>query len=386
MRIVTLLLFVVMLILSLSSCEQEINSHKVLRLPDTLYNYSNVDFPEHFSERVNGGLFEISPFDNDNLPSDNPITNEGATLGRVLFYDENLSKNRTISCASCHQQAFSFSDGKTFSIGLNDELTPRNSPSLVNNRFYVRKHYFMDERAETLEDLILQPFKDPVEMNMSEELLVARILEQPFYEDLFMDAFDDKTITTERISKAVAQFVRSLSSFNSKYDAGRSQVDHPINDFPNFTDEENLGKALFMRPQLVGANDAFSCLVCHASETFSLPMPVNNGLDSVFTDVGTYTTFPYIHFQGAFKTASLRNIELTAPYMHDGRFETLEEVIEHYNSGILFHQSLPFNLRIGNEPRRMNYTEEQKAALIAFLKTLTDEQFITDDKFSNPFF
>lgn len=384
MRIAFLLLFVTSIILSLGSCEQEINSHKVLRLPDTLYNYSNIDFPNHFKEGVGGGSFEVSPLDNDNTPLENPITDEGATLGRVLFYDENLSKNRTTSCASCHKQSLAFSDGKTLSLGLNDELTFRNSPGLSNNRFYVRKHYFMDERAETLEDLILQPFKDPIEMDMSEELLVARILEQNFYEDLFIDAFGDKTITTERISKAIAQFVRSLASFSSKYDIGRSQVDHPTNDFPNFTDEENLGKSLFMRPQFVGV-DAVSCLGCHSFETFTLAVPSNNGLDSVFTDIGTYATFPFIHFMGGFKTPSLRNIELTAPYMHDGRFQSLEEVVEHYNSGIVMHQSLPSNLRDGNEPRRMNYTEEQKAALIAFLKTLTDDEFINDDKFSNPF-
>ena len=384
MRIATLFLVFTIVILSLGSCEQEVNSHSIPQLPDTLYNYSNSNFPKHFSDRVNGGLFEISPLNNDNMPSSNPITDEGATLGRVLFYDQNLSKNRMISCASCHRQELSFSDGQALSKGLHNELTTRNSPSLVNNRFYVRKHYFMDERAETLEDLILLPFTDPIEMDMSEELLIARILEQPFYEDLFTDAFGDITITTERISKAVSQFIRSLSSFNSKYDIGRKQVNHPLNDFPNFTDEENLGKKLFMLPQLAGV-DAVSCLGCHASETFTLTVPASNGLDSVFTDLGTFNTFPLVHFLGGFKTASLRNVELTAPYMHDGRMETLEDVIEHYNSGIVFHQYLPSNLREGNEPRKMNYTEEQKTALVLFLKTLTDDQFIYDEKFSDPF-
>ena len=374
------------LILFLSSCDDEpIVEENPLNLPDTLMNYSDVNLPEHFYTRSIVGLFAIPPIDNDNTPENNPTTDAGATLGRILFYDKNLSQNRTISCASCHKQSLGFGDDKAKSIGFEGGKTERHSMSLANNRFYARKHYFSDERAETLEDLVLQPFQDPIEMGLTLEELIARINEKTYYPDLFEAAFGDTEVNTERIQKAVAQFVRSMISITSKYDIGRAEVGSPFEDFPNFTDEENLGKALFLRPSSVGV-DAASCTVCHASETFSIPVPSNNGLDSVFNDLGTYNTFPFIHFTAAFKAPSLRNIAIRPPYMHDGRFSSLEEVIEHYNSKVIAHQSVPNNLKENDgSPRRMNYTDEQKTALVAFLNTLTDDGFLTDEKFSDPF-
>lgn len=372
------------LVIFLGSCdEEEIPTPEVLNLPDTLFNYTAA-LPAHFVDRGTGGLFQLSPNDNDNTPIDNPTTNEGATLGRVLFYDKNLSANKTVSCASCHKQSLGFGDDRPLSLGFEGKETLRHSLSLANNRFYARKHYFSDERAATLEDLVLEPFLDPIEMGMTEDLLLQRIREQLFYEELFTDAFGDSEVTNERIVKAVAQFIRSIVSHNSKYDQGRAMVNSPFIDFPNFTAEENLGKTLFIFPQAINV-DAVSCAGCHTSETFGPVAPINNGLDSTFTDLGAYNTFPYNHNYGSFKMPSLRNIAVSAPFMHDGRFETLEEVIEHYNSGIKFYFNLPSNLRVGDEPRRMNYTEEQKAALVAFLKTLTDDEFLTDEKFSNPF-
>lgn len=391
MKFSTLLSYVFWgLILFVIGCDDEpiienIEEKDKLNLPDTLFNYANVELPQHFYDRNIVGLFAIPPTDNDNTPPDNPITDAGATLGRVLFYDKNLSENGTVSCASCHLQSLGFGDDKAKSIGFEGGETPRHSMALANNRFYVRKHYFSDERAETLEDLVLEPFQDPIEMGMTLEELILRIEQKAYYTDLFENAFGDSEVTLERIQKSVAQFVRSMVSFKSKYDKGRSKVDNPFQPFPNFTEEENLGKAIFLSPNSVGV-DAASCAVCHATETFSIPVPSNNGLDSVFSDLGTYNTFPFIHFTAAFKAPSLRNIAVRPPYMHDGRFSSLEEVVEHYNSQIVAHVSVPNNLKENDgSPRRMNYTDEQKAALVAFLKTLTDHDFLNDEKFSDPF-
>ncbi|MEY4934256.1 MAG: hypothetical protein RIS64_615 [Bacteroidota bacterium] len=356
-----------------------------LNLPTTAFNYANLNLPSHFTTN-SGGPLPTAVTATDNMPASNPVTNDGATLGRVLFYDKNLSSNRTISCASCHLQSKGFADTLTLSKGFAGGNTRRHSMSLINTRYYQRGRFFWDERAATLEEQVLMPFQDAVEMGMTLTGVVERVNAQTYYPDLFTKAFGDKAVTSDRISKALAQFVRSIVSTNAKYDLGRAQVTMPGAPFPNFTTEENTGKNFFLQPIPQGG----ACFGCHTTEAFinDNPGPANNGIDAASTtDLGAGETFPQIAlFKGRFKTSSLRNIALTAPYMHDGRFKTLEEVVEHYNSGIKNHPTLSNALKDANgNPVRMNLTVAQKAALVAFLKTLTDTSVATEEKWSNPF-
>lgn len=203
---------------------------------------------------------------------------------------------------------------------------------------------------------------------------------------MFQKAFGTTEITSDKISKALAQFVRSIVSYSSKYDQGRAMVSNPSANFPNFTTEENTGKNIFFQTI---PNGGGACFGCHTTEAFisANPGPQNNVLDAVSTtDRGAGGVFSNPIFVGRFKTPSLRNIELTAPYMHDGRFATLEAVVEHYNSGIKAHPTLsPALTDANNNPVKLNLTNSEKAALVAFLKTLTDNSIGTEAKWSNPF-
>ena len=353
-------------------------------LPDTMYDYSSLSLPAHFLVDA-AGVLPTSIQDTDNTPTSNPITNAGATLGRVLFYDATLSANGTVSCASCHKQSHGFSDDAPASIGFEGARTDRHSMTLINARFYQRGRFFWDERAASLEQQVLMPFQDPVEMGMTLEQLVDVITQQSYYPPLFEAAFGTSTITTERIAMALAQFVRSIVSYSSRYDQGRAAATSPGANFDNFTAQENLGKRLFFQTI---PNGGGACFGCHTTEAFisANPGPQNNGLDAVTTDSGAGAVFPNPLFEARFKTTTLRNIELTAPYMHDGRFNTLEEVVEHYNSGIQPHPTLSPALQNENgEPVRLNFTDEEKLALVAFLKTLTDNGIADEAKWSNPF-
>lgn len=258
--------------------------------------------------------------------------------------------------------------------------------TLINARFYQRGRFFWDERASTLEEQVLMPFQDPVEMGMTLEQVVSKVREQPYYPELFANAFGSQEVNADRISKALAQFVRSIVSYSSKYDQGRALAATPGANFQNFTAQENLGKNIFFQTI---PNGGGACFGCHTTEAFisANPGPQNNGLDAASTtDLGAGGVFNNPIFVGRFKTTSLRNIELTAPYMHDGRFKTLEEVVEHYNSGIKNHPTLSPALTDANgNPVRLNLTTTQKSALVAFLKTLTDNSVSTDPKWSDPF-
>ncbi len=355
-------------------------------LPTIPYDYSSLNLPPHFVTDASGSPLPTSINGTDNTPIDNPLTDHGATLGRVLFYDKNLSANCTVSCASCHQAANGFSDPATLSVGFSGGLTGRHSMTLINSRWYQRGRFFWDERATTLEEQVLMPFQDPVEMGLTLHQLDSIVTQQSYYPELFTNAFGDTTVTTDRISRALAQFVRSIVSYSSKYDIGRAQVAGPGPNFPNFTDLENQGKQLFLQTI---PNGGGACVGCHTTEAFisANPGPQNNGLDLVTTDPGAGSTFPGNPiFESRFKTSTLRNIELTAPYMHDGRFATLEEVVEHYNSGIQAHPTLSAALTDDNgDPVQLNFTATEKAALVAFLKTLTDNSIATDPRWSDPF-
>jgi len=359
---------------------------KVIDLPEMPFDYVNLNLPQHFL--VNDGGTTLSSINGiDNTPNDNPVTDAGATLGRVLFYDVRLSQNETVACGSCHRQNLAFSDSPVHSLGFNFAPTRRHSISLVNQRYYFRGHFFWDERAATLEDQVLQPILDHNEMGLTSNEIIQRVSSRPFYSPLFQAAFGSGMITNERIAKALSQFIRSIVSSQSKYDTGRAQVANRLMPFPNFTEEENLGKELFLEPISQGGA---GCFQCHTTEAFVSVNsgPKNNGLDLMSTtDLGAFETFPTNNdFKGAFKIPTLKNIALTAPYMHDGRFRTLEEVIEHYNSGIQNHPNLSPQLKdVNGNPQRLNLTQAQKVALVAFLRTLTDENVMHNSKWSDPF-
>ena len=341
-----------------------------LHLPTTSFNYTAPALPLSFT--VNPILAQ------DNTPLTNLTTDVGATLGRVLFYDKRLSTNQTVSCSSCHQQAHGFSDPRKFSVGFNGGLTGRNSMGLSQARWYQRRHFFWDERANTLEDQVLQPIQNAVEMGMTLDALTARLAAEPYYTNLFARTFGSTAVTSERISRALAQFVRSIVSVRSKYDTGLS------NNFANFTAQENQGRQIFNGPG--------GCAACHGTDNF-VPGPAlnNNGLEFPYVDLGVGGITGNAGDNGKFKVPSLRNLELTAPYMHDGRFATLEEVVEFYDHGVVDNPNLSPPLRNppgtpnAGQPRRLNLTPDQKAALVAFLKTLTDPNLATDEKYSDPF-
>ena len=410
-KVLSLLLLVVML----SSCrkdEMEMDDFSILstdsfsaediaildntlNLSATLYNYAKPDLPPNFRDEE-----QLAEF--DNTPSSNPVTDMGATLGRVLFYDVNLSANNTISCASCHQQSAGFADNARFSTGLNGEKTRRNAMSLINSRYYQNERFGWDERAATLEEFALLPVKDHVEMGMELGALEAKLQNLDYYPVLFRNAFGSETVTSSGVAKALAQYVRSIVSYNSKYDEGMRLAGYPYFEdeepvLPNFSAKETLGKDIFFS----NTDHEAHCFYCHSTPAMIAPgngninleddFAKNNGLELVYADNGKGEITGNPGDMAKFKVPSLRNIALTAPYMHDGRFQTLEEVIDHYSNGVQQHPSLHFRLSTvddgpqGGVPRVQNFTNYEKEALIDFLNTLTDATVTTDPKFSDPF-
>ncbi|MGF1735320.1 cytochrome-c peroxidase [Photobacterium satsumensis] len=328
-----------------------------------------------------------SPFGNvdsqDNTPFGNKVTNAGANLGRVIFYDVRLSANNTVACASCHIQEHGFTDPKTFSDGFDGGKTGRHSMSLSNAAYYRNGKFFWDERADTLEDQVLMPIQDSVEMGMNLFDLEVKMAETSFYADLFTAAFGDEAITSERISRALAQFIRTMISYESKYDQAfvAGEWDEP--DFAAvFSEQEMLGLRLFSG--FPGSErDSLGCIACHQTSAHSMDQAHVNGLDGDNgSDQGAGNGF--------FKSPSLRNIGVGAPYMHDGRFETLMDVVEFYNSGIQRHRILSSDLtsngQVGGRPIRMNLSQEEKEALVSFLEALTDETFLNNPIYHDPFF
>lgn len=338
-----------------------------LTLPETPYSYAALQLPAHF----NGAAAKRF----DNTPSDNRVTDAGATLGRVLFYDTRLSDTNTVACASCHHQSKAFGGPERFSKGYKGQALDRHSMTLGNLRYYARGRFFWDERAPSLEAQVLLPIQDKVEMGMDLKKLTLRLSQDEAYAELFTKAFGTKEVTSKRISKALAQFLRSMVSYRSKFDDGMNQVLSVRESFPNFSAEENRGKTLFLQ----------RCANCHmpGNQTahFYMNRPLNNGLDVDFrkTDggVGDITLLP--NDLGKFKSPSLRNAEYAGFYMHDGRFDSLEKVIEHYSKGVKNHPN-----RDGRA-RSFDFDRSQKASLVAFLRTLSDPHFITDPRFADPF-
>lgn len=336
------------------------------QLPAIPYDYAIPQLPSYFNIGLLGQF--------ESIPAGNPITDAGATLGRVLFYDRNLSISRTISCASCHHQDHGFADTQATSIGHDGRHTRRNAMHLVNQMYSRRQ--FWDLRAETLEAQVLMPIQDSIEMGMTLNGAMDRVQEQPYYRALFNAAFGDDSITPDRVSRALAQFVRSIVSYRTRYDVGMQSG------FADFNAEELHGKDVFF-------NGITRCNQCHTTANFFSSDARNNGLDTDYADNGSGEITGNVEDNGKFKVPSLRNVAISGPFMHDGRFNTLEEVVEHYNSGIRAHPDLDDRLTvegvIGGTPLQMQLSAYDKQALVAFLGTLTDEPLVHDPRFSDPF-
>jgi cytochrome c peroxidase len=314
-------------------------------LPATPFNYV-LTYPAFIQNALTA---------NDNTPADNQITNNGATLGRVLFYDKHLSKNNTVSCGSCHKPDKSFSDEAVLSKGFNAGLTARHSMSLLNARFYKSGKMFWDERSPTLEKQALQPIQNTVEMGLTLAELESKVQSLSYYPALFQKAFGSSTIDSVRIGKAIAQFIRSIVTFQSKYD----QVKQGL---ATFTADEAAGEQLFITTPPVGP----SCGACHAPPMFITSQPAGPfGLPDA-TDHG-------INNENRFKSGSLRNIAFTAPYFHNGSVPTLAAML---NGG---PPGSPTNIPAHS------VAPQDAPKLLAFMQTLNDVSVTTDVKFADPF-
>lgn len=316
-----------------------------------------------------------------NIPTDNPLTQEGVELGRFLFWDKSLSSDGTISCGSCHLPEFGFSDPNTFSTGVGGAMGTRNSMALVNLGW--ANFFFWDGRAVTLEEQVFHPILDPVEMNESVQNVVQKVQLNPMYPPMFEAAFGTQCVDSARIARSVAQFMRTLVSFNSDFDKAYYGTS------VTFTPEQWNGLELFLKEggdpaDGLGGQWGADCFHCHGgSFTFFTDHELhNNGLDSIFTDPGAYAVTGNPMHLGHFKTPTLRNIAKTGPYMHDGRFATLEDVVEHYNSGGVPSATIdPF---MKYTQGGLQLSDYDKFCLIEFLKMLTDEDFMENAAFQDP--
>lgn len=301
------------------------------------------------------------------VPEDNPLTRQGAELGRRLFYDPILSADSTQSCSSCHTQAYAFSDnGRRFSIGIDGVAGTRNAPALVNIGWNLS--HFWDGRAPALEAQALEPVVNPIEMHETWEHVVAKLRRHRDYPELFRQAFCSGEITAERVVAAIAQFERTFVSRDSKYDRFlRGQA--------TLAPAEQRGLRLFF-------TEKGDCFHCHNDGLFTVRDFRDIGLDSLPPDAGRAAITQQAGDVGRFKIPTLRNVEFSAPYMHDGRFATLDAVLDHYNSGGVHSANVDPLIRVG---RGLGLTVEQKQDLIAFLRTLTDSSFVTNPALASPF-
>jgi len=310
-------------------------------------------------------------------PPDNPTTEEGLALGRALFFDPLLSADSTISCGTCHLPERAFTDGVAISVGINGRVGRRNAPGLANVG-YLHETLFWDGRADNLEAQALHPVAAPNEMGGSWQLLISKLRRHPNYWPQFKRAFglqEMAELNPDHVGKALAQYQRSLISSDSKYDRVQRGA-------ATFTEEEALGNAIFFDladeadPGKFANLPTGECAHCHIPPHFTNQLFFNNGLDEVhdlddFTDPGRGPVSGSKYDNGKFRTPSLRNVALTGPYMHDGRFNSLEEVVDHYNSGGQYAENRNPNIfPLGLSP-------DQHRALVAFLQTLTDTSFVS---------
>ena len=326
----------------------------------------------------------------------NPITNAKATLGRVLFYDKKLSIDNTISCASCHKQAFAFSDTALISAGVAGGLTDRHSMRLVNERFGVEAKFFWDERAASLESQTTQPIADHKEMGFSGQngraniaALLAKLQATDYYNELFKFTYGDITVTEPRLQECLAQFVRSIQSFDAKYDIGRAQVNNDRQPFPNFTAQENEGKDLFLTPPVFDGNSSrigggLGCNGCHNAPEFDIdPNTRNNGVIALAVGAGQDINVT--------RAPTLRDLvnnkgELNTRLMHTGGIRDLATAVSHYGGFINDNRNLDQRLKPnGVNVQRLNLQPAEIAAVVAFLKTLAGTNVYTDKKWATPF-
>jgi len=345
---------------------------------DNLPNYANQNVPAYITK--------------DNTGS-NVITDKGATLGRVLFYDKMLSVDNTIACASCHKQQYAFGDNLRASEGVNG-TTGRHSMRLVNAGFAEETNFFWDERAGSLEEQTTMPIQDHGEMGFSgtngdpsiADLLV-KLAGTDYYPALFHFVFGSEEITEDKMQLAMAQFIRSIQSFDSKFDAGRANANNNNQPFNNFTANENAGKTLFIQrptfdPNGLRTAGGAGCAGCHRIPEFDIdPDSRNNGIIGSFA--GPTDT-------GVTRSPSLRDLSnptsgLNGMLMHNANFGALQGVIAHYNSIPDNNPNLDPRLRPQGNLQRLNLTTEERTQLVAFLNTLTGSNLYTDKKWSDPF-
>lgn len=317
-----------------------------------------LELPEFVSD-----YFEPMP-----IPKENLLTEEGVELGKFLFYDGILSLDRSMSCAACHRQEFAFSDPRRFSIGVRGTLGDKQSMSIVNLGW--DKFFFWDGRANSLEAQVNDPITNPIEMASSWEIVLPRLQNHPDYPKKFYQAFGTSTITKDLVQKAIAQFERTIISFNSRFDKYFFEGDANA-----LTAQEERGLELFF--------GAGTCNHCHSDVLLTDNFFRNNGLD-LEPDSGIAKVTHLAKDIGKMKVPTLRNIALTAPYMHDGRFNTLEEVVNFYLDSVKIgspnideHMELLTN--------RPYFNDYDRKALVAFLKTFTDSSLLTNPKYKDPF-
>lgn len=350
----------------------EVTEPRFPSLPEEPFEYSGLSFPESWLNDPALALF-------GGFASDIEVTDAGATLGRVLFYDPQLSLDNSVSCASCHQQEHAFSDPHVRSAGVSGALTQRNAMALFNLNY--QRRLFWDLRTIGLENQVLEPIEHPDEMAMNLEALPEKLAQLDYYPNLFQRAFGDETISAERIASALAQFIRCFHSYSSRFDRGLE------NDFTEFTAQEMLGKDIFFNGQT-------RCNQCHSGKNLFSTQPFINGLELDYAEagdggIGALTGDPFD--DGRFKTVSLRNIGLTAPYMHDGRFSSLREVVDFYSDDIQPHPYLDERLSFngfgspGQAPYQLNLSEEEREALVEFLHTFDDTVMVAAEWLSDPF-
>jgi cytochrome c peroxidase len=327
----------------------------------------------------------------------NPINNAKATLGRVLFYDKKLSIDNTVACASCHVQKFAFGDTALASHGVEGGLTGRHSMRLINTRFSAETKFFWDERAASLEIQTTKPMQDHAEMGYSGQsgrgnlaTLLAKLQAIDYYKELFKSIYNDTLVTEPRLQECLAQFIRSIQSFDSKYDVGRAQVTAGNQPFPNFTAQENDGKALFTNPPIFDANSSrtgggLGCDGCHKAPEFDIdPNSKNNGIIGKLNAAGIDITNT--------RAPSLRDIVnnagvVNSTFMHTGAIPNLQAVIGHYGTINIApgNTNLSARLMPNGIGQKLNLTATEVQAMIAFLKTLSGTNVYTDAKWSNPF-
>lgn len=352
--------------------------------PDNLLNYANQGIPGYINK--------------DNTRA-NAITNAKATLGRVLFYDKNLSIDNSISCGSCHKQAFAFGDNALVSAGVQNGASARHSMRLVNSRFADEVHFFWDERAATLEAQTTRPIQDHAEMGFSGQngrpdinMLIQKLSAIDYYRELFQFVYGNAAITEQRLQECLAVFIRSIQSFDSKYDAGKAVTGNDNNPFPNFTAQENQGKQLFLQPpQFDGDGSRIAggagCQGCHRAPEFDIdPNTRNNGVTGKLNNAAgapelNNTKSPTL--RDAVNAAGSSN----GAFMHSGVFTTLENVIGHYNNIVITagNNNLDPRLTPGGNAQRLNLTPAEINAIAAFIKTLSGTNVYRDVKWSDPF-